>query len=72
VSLPLHFWDKLVCAQRGCHNPVVSVVVAEAGCAVMPEDQVQPLCLQHLVGMESSGEIYEIATRLEREDDGGL
>jgi hypothetical protein len=68
LSIPLHFWDKLRCCQRGCQNPVVSIVVAEAGCAVMLDNQVQSLCLQHLISLESAGEVYEIATRLESEE----
>jgi hypothetical protein len=72
MSIPFHIWDQLRCSQEHCQNPVVSIVVAEAGCAVMPDHQVQSLCLQHLISLESAGEVYEIATRIEIDYDGAI
>jgi hypothetical protein len=65
VSVPLWVWDELKCCQKPCGNPVVSIVVAECGSVVIPDKQVQALCLQHLTSIESAGPVYELATRLE-------
>lgn len=63
-------WAELRCV-HGDRGSVVGIFCCPEGCAVRSE-QVQPLCRQHVISLQSTGSITLVAWRPGEGEDGSV